>query len=245
MLQCLGGRAGRRKIRRPLLPAGSRQLELKRLTVENFLNCHSGWFEQTEDREKRPDQTSAGARDLRTRPGFENKVRPAERILLSLFASLDDLRRKCFDNFGWVVGSGRMQARRDQERRNVEFSGLGKRIAWAGASGLSFDSIVGKIRVSFLSNCSERRQTKEASLKRATSHGSRARIRRNIFLIGIKQLPLKEFIGCGNKKSWQNARKRLGAKWQRWSPFAHPSSTVFFLRALQIQDAVSMAKPEV
>jgi len=179
---------------------------------------------------------------LHTEPGSEIKSTQHE-VSRPFSRSLEDLRSKCFDAFGWV-GSGWMHSCR-AHRRTVGFPGSGAGFPWAGASCSSFDSIGGKIRVSSVSNCRERRQTKEAGLKCTMFPGSRARYNTKHFLYWNQAVAAKESYRSRQLEIMAECTEKAGSQVATLIPICASLLYGVFLKAHHIQDAVFMANPEV
>ena len=138
-----------------------------------------------------------------------------------------------------------MHSCRVQELRTAESPASRKRIAGAGTSGFGFDSICGKICVSLVSNCSERRQSKEASLKCTMSPGSRARYKTKHFPYWNQAVAAKEGYRSRQQKIMAECPEKAGSQVATLITICASLLYGVFLKAHHIQDAVFMADPEV
>jgi len=138
-----------------------------------------------------------------------------------------------------------MHSCRGRERRTAGFAISGARIPWAGASCSSFDSIVGKIRFSFVSNGNERRQTKEAGLNRTMFPGSRARYNTKHFPDWNQAVAAKEVYRSRQQEIMAECPELAGCQVATLIPICASLLYGVFLKAHPIEDAVSMANPEV
>ena len=138
-----------------------------------------------------------------------------------------------------------MHSCRVQERRTAGFTSSGARIRLAGASGSSFDSIVGRIRVSPVSNSGERRQRKEAGLKCTMPHGSRALYNTKSFPHWNQAVAAKEGYKSQQQEITAESLEKARIQMATLIPICASLLYGVFLKAHHIQDAVSMADPEV